>query len=285
MSISRGLPRLLLAPVAFCSSVALAALPSPSAGQTPPPPGTAAPKAQVMVLGVYHFDNPNQDYVKTDVDDHRSPRRQKEIAEVVDLLAAFQPTKIALEAVDNVTMARRYNAYLAGSGELGNDERDQLGLRLARRLGHARVYAIDHKLDMDFERVMAAAQEARNTAFLTAFGEAMTEVQAQQKRLAALTVRRALIELNDPAELQKVRDLYLQLTRVRLPDAFVGADVLAGWYQRNFRIFANLVPIVEPGDRVLVIFGAGHAPYLRELVESSADLEFVEPNAALRAAR
>jgi len=274
--ISRALTRVL---------VAFAALPHVAGGQTLPPPESAAPRAQVMVLGVYHFDNPNRDYVKSDVDDHLSARRQNEIAQVVDQLAAFKPTKIALEAVDNGALAQRYEAYLAGSYELKADERDQLGLRLARRIGHTRVYAVDHELDMDLERVMATAQQTRNGVFLTTFAQAIAEVQAQQKRLAALTVGQALAEMNEPAELDKVRNLYLQLTRVRLPDAFVGADVLAGWYQRNFRIFANLVPIIEPGDRVLVIFGAGHAPYLRDLVKSGSDMQLVEPDDLLRTAR
>ena len=276
MPISRALTRVL---------VAFAALPHVAGGQTLPPPESAAPRAQVMVLGVYHFDNPNRDYVKSDVDDHLSARRQNEIAQVVDQLAAFKPTKIALEAVDNGALAQRYEAYLAGSYELKADERDQLGLRLARRIGHTRVYAVDHELDMDLERVMATAQQTRNGVFLTTFAQAIAEVQAQQKRLAALTVGQALAEMNEPAELDKVRNLYLQLTRVRLPDAFVGADVLAGWYQRNFRIFANLVPIIEPGDRVLVIFGAGHAPYLRDLVKSGSDMQLVEPDDLLRTAR
>src|SRR5262252_9303741 len=56
-------------------------------------------KAQVMILGVYHFANPGLDYVKSDLDDHLSEKRQKQIAEVVESLAKFRPTKIAIEDV------------------------------------------------------------------------------------------------------------------------------------------------------------------------------------------
>jgi hypothetical protein len=35
-------------------------------------------------------------------------------------------------------------------------------------------------------------------------------------------------------------------------------------------------------DRVLVIFGAGHSPILRELVQSNPDLQLVEPNDYLK---
>ena len=99
------------------------------------------------------------------------------------------------------------------------------------------------------------------------------------ERQAKMTVRDALLELNLPAHQDRTRDLYLQLARIHSQKGFVGADVLADWYRRNFRIFTNLARAIEsPGDRVLVIFGQGHVPYLRELVRSSPDMELVEPN-------
>jgi predicted proteasome-type protease len=58
---------------------------------------------------------------------------------------------------------------------------------------------------------------------------------------------------------------------------YVGADVVAQYYKRNLRIFANIEDVAEPGDRILVIFGAGHLPYLRPLIEASPQMEFVDP--------
>jgi hypothetical protein len=237
-------------------------------------------KTQVMILGVYHFDNPNLDYVKSNVDDHLSAKRQQQIAEVVEMLAKFKPTKIALEAVDGTSsIPRNYEAYLKGEYTLHADERDQLGLRLAKQLGHQRVYGIDHKLDMDFEGVMKAAQQSNNTAFLETLQRVLGELQEFQKRQATLTVREILAFHNDPKNIVKGRDLYLQMARVRNGDRFVGADVLASWYQRNFRIFTNLAQVIEsPDDRVLVIYGSGHSAILRELIESDPTLHLVEPN-------
>ena len=57
----------------------------------------------------------------------------------------------------------------------------------------------------------------------------------------------------------------------------------ADWYKRNFRIFSNVLQIIEsPNDRVLVIFGQGHGAYLRDWVKSLPDLALVEPNDYLR---
>lgn len=99
------------------------------------------------------------------------------------------------------------------------------------------------------------------------------------ERQARMSVRDALVTLNEPALQERTHDLYLQLARVRSAKGFVGSEVLADWYRRNFCIFTNLSGVIEsPADRVLVIFGQGHVPNLRELVRSSPDLQLVEPN-------
>jgi hypothetical protein len=57
-----------------------------------------------------------------------------------------------------------------------------------------------------------------------------------------------------------------------------GADLLSfWWYNRNVRIFRKLQTITEsPKDRILVIFGNGHAAVLRQLIECSPEYEFIE---------
>lgn len=53
---------------------------------------------------------------------------------------------------------------------------------------------------------------------------------------------------------------------------------MARWYQRNFRMFANLFAVIgSPRDRVLLIVGSGHCPILRELVQADPRLELIEP--------
>jgi hypothetical protein len=237
-------------------------------------------RAKVMILGVYHFDSPNQDFVKSTKVDHLSAAKQDEIAEVLDRLAAFAPTRIVLEATpDDGRIQERYAAYLADRCELAGNEREQLGFRLARQFSHPRVYLADHRLDMDLNAVLAAAEESADDRFLGWFHDAMEDAQALAERQSRMSVREALLLFNEPALQDRTRDLYLQLARVRSPKGFVGSDVLAGWYRRNFCIFANVAGAIESaGDRVLVIFGQGHAPCLRELVRSSPDMQLVEPN-------
>ena len=237
-----------------------------------------------MVLGVYHFDNPNQDYVKTNVDDHLSDKRQKQILEVVELLSRFKPTKIVLEAVEGTSsVPRNYEAYLKGQYKLTADERDQLGFRLAKQFNLKQVYPADHKIGMDVGEVIKAAQESNDRAFMDQFQKVITEIQDFEKRKQTMSVREILSVMNDPTFIQGAGDIYLQMSRVRSGDKFVGADVLAAWYQRNFRIFSNFARLIDsPEDRVLVIFGQGHAYTLRELIKSSPDMQLVEANDYLK---
>ncbi len=243
-------------------------------------------KAQVMVLGVYHFHNPNADFIKTDYPDHLSEKKQREIAEVLDLLAKFKPTKIVVEVTpEHTSVHDEYQKYLKDEFTLTANEIHQLGFRLAKRLGHKQIYFGDNKIGMDMNAIIAAAKESNNSRFLAEFQKAMGEVAEMQKRHAQMSVREALYENNDPQLIDQTRRLYLQMNRVRSKDQFVGANVLAGWYQRNFRILTNIYQTIEsPQDRVLVIFGQGHAPYLREGIEADPNLQLVEPNKFLRKA-
>ena len=259
-----------------CLPLLLATLLAWPSGSSP----ATGERARVMILGVYHFDSPNLDCVKSAKVDHLSEPKQTEIAEVLERLAVFAPTKIVLEALpEDTRIQERYASYLQEKCTLAGDEREQLGFRLARRFAHPRLYLADHALGMDLNAVLQAAEESADDRFLGWFHDAMEDAQALAERQSRMSVRDALRELNEPAHQDRTRDLYLQLARVRSPKGFVGSGVLADWYRRNFCIFTNLAGVIEsPADRVLVLFGQGHVPYLRELVRSSPDLELVEPN-------
>lgn len=241
--------------------------------------GEEAPeRARVLLVGTYHFDGPNEDYVVAEVDDHLGERRQREIAEVAERLAAFRPTKVALEAVEGVSrLPDRYLAYVNGSHVLGADEREQLGFRVARRFAHPRVYAIDSREDLDFDALLGAARASGNHAFLARFEGAVAGFRALNARARTLSVRAALALHNRPDEVARGHAFYLSMAGVSSgPGRFEGAELLASWLARNYRIAANLERVAEsPADRVLVLYGAGHLGALREALAASPRLALV----------
>jgi hypothetical protein len=58
---------------------------------------------------------------------------------------------------------------------------------------------------------------------------------------------------------------------------FVGLEPTAKLYRRNLRIFANLTRIAEPGDRILIIYGASHAHFFRDFIASHPRMTVVDP--------
>jgi len=50
------------------------------------------------------------------------------------------------------------------------------------------------------------------------------------------------------------------------------------WYKRNFLICANIIQLSKPGDRIVVLFGAGHAFLLRQCIGQTRGFKLVEPN-------
>ncbi len=254
----------------------LLAASSPARAQETP----SAPPAEVIVLGVYHFANPGLDVVKTEVADVLSPGKQAEISAIVEALARFRPTKIAVEQplARGPRLDSLYEAYRAGAHSLQRDETEQLGFRLAARFEHPRVHPIDHSGEFPFGPVMQYAQQ-HDPEFVTLVErEIARRTDESNRQQREWTIAQILREANDPQRLAEGHGFYMRMARVGAGDSYVGATLLSRWYERNIRIFTNVQRIAEPGDRILLIIGNGHAPILRELVTADPRMTLVETN-------
>ncbi|MFD2366351.1 DUF5694 domain-containing protein [Pseudoduganella sp. GCM10020061] len=239
----------------------------------------AEERPQLMLVGVPHFANHGLDVLNMQVPDVLEPQRQKEVEAVVAALAAFKPTKVAVEwnAANQAKLDQRYNAYRAGTYQLTRDETDQLALRVAARLGHARVYAVDwNKMppgevaDFDYEQ---SAQRDGQQARLAAIRDT-SRIKHANAFLRSETVSRWLVHYNQPEQLAKSNQNYFDYTLLGEP----GANWVGNWYARNLKIFANLVRVADqPGDRVLVIYGQSHVFPLQQYAEQSGAFKAVSP--------
>ena len=234
---------------------------------------------EVMVLGLFHFHNPNADYAQFEGIDVLTPERQREIEEVTAQLSAFQPTRIALEhpvhEADSINA--RYRRYQNDAFALTRNETHQLGFRLARQLGHPALYPVDFRIGLNIDSVMAYASE-HDPAFAARMNAMITEVVAMLDRMQREeSIGANLRFMNTPENLDVAHSPYADMATVGAGDGYIGARVVTAWYERNLHIFANLARITEPGDRVLLLIGQGHAPILRELVRAHPAMTLVEP--------
>lgn len=239
------------------------------------------PKPQVIVLGTYHMANPKLDLVKTELDDHLSAKRQAEIEDVVARLAKFRPTKILVEAMPEGKAQEQYRAYREGKYELTANEVDQIGMRLAKRMGLPDIHPVDWRNGMEFDPVFDFAK-AHDPDLMRYIDTTMANAAKDMNGPREHTVRENLSTMNRPDKLRGALEPYLRMARLNDGQSYPGAELAAGWYARNLHIFGNLQKLAQPGDRILMIFGQSHVPLLRQFVESEGTMELVEPNKYLR---
>ena len=271
-----------LASQGLAAFVFIAALLSVTAiAQTAPPQ-----RAEVLILGTYHMANPGRDIFNMKADDVLSPKRQAEIGELLEVLKRFKPTKIAIEStVYEDRRPKQYAEYLAGKYTLTQNEIEQVGFRLAKELGMQAIFPVDIDGEFPWQRVINYAKATGQSQIMDQISSEIGEMAKRQDAyLRSHTVLETLLYMNDDQNVAQDVGFYFREARLGEPGDYAGPDLLASWYQRNIRIFNNIVRIIEsPKERVLVIYGAGHLGWLRQDVDNDPALrlrklsEFVGP--------
>jgi hypothetical protein len=229
----------------------------------------SASRSEILVLGTYHMANPGHDIHNMQADDVLAPKRQQEIAQLIEVLKKFHPTKIAIESVGNYRV-KQYSDYVAGQYTLSSNEIEQIGFRLAKELGHHTIYPVDEDGDFPWEPLVNYAKanglgekfdaiEARNAA----------QVKDDDNFLRSHAVLETLQYMNSDS--MAARGIASYYAYVPYGDRFdyAGPNLLAAFYQRNIRIYHNIVKLIEsPSDRILVIYGAGHLGWLQQDVSN-----------------
>lgn len=237
-------------------------------------PAQTSARAEILVLGVYHMANPGRDIFNTQADDVLASKRQAEIAQLLEVLKKFQPTKIAVEADPWGPRKGQYADYLAGKYTLTRNEIDQIGYRLAKELGHKTVNLVDADGEFPYPRLVNYAKASGRSQELDAMMAGIGErVKAQSAYLASHTILEALLYLNADDYVAQDVGFYYRQARFGEPGDWAGADLLSEWFKRNIRIYSNVMRLVDsPNERVLVIYGSGHLGWLRQNFAGNPDL-------------
>jgi uncharacterized protein DUF5694 len=236
-------------------------------------------RPEILVLGTYHMANPGHDVHNMQADDVLSPRRQQEIAQLIEVLKRFQPTKIAIETdVGSQRTAREYSDYLSGKYALSRNEIDQIGYRLAKELGHHSVFSVDVDGDFPYLRVVNYAKANGLKEKFDAL-QARTGIRVKQQGdfLRTHTVLETLEYMNSDSLVTKDVASYFAFVPYGEPFEYAGPDLLAAWYQRNIRIYHNILKLIDsPKERILVVYGAGHLGWLRQDIANDATVRLAK---------
>lgn len=241
-------------------------------------------KAKVLILGTYHFGNCGGHVINFEVEDITSEEKQLEIKEVIEKLLKFKPTKIAVEAREEKAkeLNQVYSEYCANNAYMPNqiishrNEIVQIAFRLGQILNHNKIYPVDYPVDLPDNYFEYAKKNCPE--FYNKFIEEINDYGNSEKEfMNNNTVCNILKHLNNSDRNAKEHsNLYLHAAQIGAGDTYYGVDMLAEWYRRNLYILANLQKIAEPGDRILVIYGAGHCKILQNLVSEYNGFELID---------
>ncbi|QXU47782.1 hypothetical protein KYG33_13340 [Chryseobacterium sp. D764] len=246
------------------------------------------PKTKVLVVGSFHFDYPNLDAHTTNKEDQidvLSPKTAKEVAELVEYIKKFKPTKIAIEAWPNWNANQKLKEYGEGKHREERDERYQLAMRIANELKVNELFSIDA------ESIWNDLQTKFGKTDSTFFNNLSKDYDFKSDG----AISQQFISFFKSSEPKNFKSLLDTFTYMNSKEShqygygaylsgdftlreFDGADMLAlYWYSRNLRMFRNIQKIPHNSeDRILVIAGNGHAAVLRQLFSSSAEYDFIE---------
>lgn len=248
------------------------------------------PEADFLFVGSFHMDNPGRDVHNTRVDDVLADKRQREIAEVARLIARFKPTKIMVEA-DTTSQSKldeRFKASCHGDRPMTRNEVEQLGFRIACGQKLSGVVAVDWNAlgpikdedSVDYRQAIERhGQQVQREEDLRV-GKARND--EDQRTLQQGTIGDMLLRLNSPGWLRANARAYFRIGLYGTADDPIGANWDMLWYGRNLAIFNNIVRRTEAGDRVLVIYGAGHGNWLRQMATDSGMYTVHDPQRWLK---
>jgi hypothetical protein len=241
----------------------------------------------VMTLGVFHFNYPNLDAVKTAEEDQISVLDdpwQSQIIAIARAIAEFSPTIIAVESEPRhqLQIDQLYHSYLSGNMEPRKNEIFQLGFRIGAMAGTGKVWCVD---DPGFHYPKIAEifndsvrMKRFENYYFTSDRKDITTFGNSGKIKCIIN---ELVARNHPDSVKHSLATYLvhPFHYEEEPGDFTGVDFETGrWFNRNLRIFRNIQRIPAGSeDRILLIVGSGHLNLLNIFFDTSPEYRLVSP--------
>ncbi|MBQ4121304.1 MAG: hypothetical protein IJD35_04745 [Clostridia bacterium] len=212
----------------------------------------------ILLFGIFHFWEEKIDFSSDEI--------QRQLDDLSLAVSKFSPTAVAVE-LDKEKYGETISLLDGNWKKEFLREQFSLGARIAVHSGLDVLYPIDKVFPLNAD---------------------MVNPENMQLILPRLNYLQKVDEINDIVEkcrfinsrqyVTQDANMYLDInSQNRNGDYFV-SKCLSEWYFRNLCIFSNLQSIAKEHDRVVVLYGAGHIPILRDLINMSDSMNLVDIN-------
>lgn len=232
--------------------------------------------------------------------DLRVDTYQKELERMAKQIQKYNPTEIFVEINPAVqgwvdTMYYYYRTDMKDSLKkypgFYNSEYVQIAFRIAKMCDIDDIQCVDALgANVRFGKKDSLNSVLAQTAYKNTPAAKANEQKWKQffdkenEMMQKLSVVEYLLYLNSPKRLQRAQ--MAELETLELGNEFFpsGADAVSLSYNRNLRIYANILRRLNPTKphRILVLFGAGHIPQLSQFFEYNDDFELLRLSDVLK---
>ena len=215
-------------------------------------------KKEIILVGTYHFEQVEELIEK----------KEKEVIELVDYLADYKPTIVAVEWEKSEDKELNIE-YQKSNEDYSFDEIQQIGFRLAKKLNHEKVYPVNWVGGISPEDMTEL-----NVSIQDSYPELLNTMKVFSENAPDISLNTPLVnsfrKLNDNEATKELERMYLSFVTVTdNKEKKIGYDFLNKWFERELMIFKNIVGTSNSDDRILLIIGSDHLWMLTRLFEGN----------------
>ena len=254
-----------------------------------------AQKQEVLIIGSFHFNNPNFDAIKTEAFNVLADKPQQELEAITEKIKKFNPDKIfvewdfdkqgELDSLYQLYVKGSYNKYIEKYKSTdqfafyNENEMFQLAFRAGKKSGLNKIYGIDYFVSLPFDTVMNSIKKAKQIDLKNEIDN-FVKKSAEESNLKrkSLGLTQLLLDLNTESSRNANAGFYLRsLNKAGGNESFAGAFSVSEWYRRNLYMYSLVQKITLSTDKkIVILLGAGHISMIKEFIELENKFKIVE---------
>jgi hypothetical protein len=132
---------------------------------------------------------------------------------------------------------------------------------------------------LPYDKIEAWEKKNKEVKYPYSFFEVEYPFKEKRKKLAESTMSEFYIQINNRYTRQAILFDYLHYAlSYGIDKEYVGTDLATSYYDRNLKIFTNILRNVDlnTDNTVVVLFGSSHTAILRQFFENHPYFEIVE---------
>ena len=243
---------------------------------------------EVLIVGTFHFANfnpkNNGDLVQKKIRDVLTHENQTELENIALKIAEFNPDKIFVE--ESYKRQEKLDSIFS-SFPISTDykttkrqETYQLAFRVAKKLNHKKVYAIDLRTDFPYGSLLTEMKKAKQFELIKKdeFELKNLEKSANELFSSDKTLSEIIFYYNEDKYRKDDINWYLSLANQggELTN-FVGSHLTSEWYRRNLHMYSIIQKSIENKDKkIMILGGSSHIAMFKDFIDYNPEWKTVE---------